>query len=154
MKNHCSKLKVCFILANITWASSQLGILFVMGEESEEPHIRIIRRGPHLPNFLMELIRGAGHSRIPTPHRAQWELRAANAGTVGGKMNGWFRCDRLWMPPEGNSALTSCGLHCQISLTVRACLGNTHRNMSACHVFRSSPKKPNPYAISVSFRKW
>ena len=59
------------------------------------------------------------------------------------------------MPPGGrNSALTSCGLPCQISLTVRACLGSTHRNMSACNVFRSSPKKPNPYAISVSFRKW
>ena len=47
-------------------------ILFVMGEESEGPHIGITRRGPHLPNFPMELIGGAEHSRVLTPHRAEW----------------------------------------------------------------------------------
>lgn len=65
-------------------------ILFVMGEESEGPHIGITRRGPHLPNFPMELIGGAEHSRVLTPYRAQGVLRAANMGTVGGEMNGWF----------------------------------------------------------------
>ena len=151
--SHCSKLKVCFILTNISWAFARYGIFYAMREESKGRHTEIARRHPHPPKFLLEL-NGEAEHRILTPHTVQWVLGLETwvlwkeKGTTGSDATGCeclqkgeFSPYKLWatLPDISNGE--------------RALGKRVHWSMPACNFFRSSPEKPNPYTISVSFRK-
>lgn len=64
-----------------------------------------------------------GHNRILTP-QSKAGVRAGNVAVVGGKgaEQSVVMCPVLNASRKGNSVLTGCGLHCQISLTVRTFL--------------------------------